>query len=374
MKINSFIRYFEQLIFFAIAFPFLPPIFRTDTQPFFSIVVGTFFFLILLFKIPLKTTFKFTKFATIITLLFILNLLFSTFINNSFSNQGSLQRFLSFSQFIIAFFIGSSLILKFDHKIFYKFIWVYLLFTIIFFITGGFVEKLLLSRTSDFLLLTISGRGASTLSPEPSFYALSVWNIFIINSMLIRDNYNSKKDFLFIVLSLICILSTMGGYAVVYFLVISSLYLFDLVRKSTFLLLILLGTFFYIIYNYSSRAIKLVTSILETGINISTADASISSRLISFSIYWKNFIENLLTGNGFEYFGGGGFISIFSGLGILTTSIILFIVIKYLFTKNSLRLKLIILTWVSVNLISGPMGIPAIGFILGYLTRKNQDK
>jgi hypothetical protein len=100
------------------------------------------------------------------------------------------------------------------------------------------------------------------------------------------------------------------------------------------------------------------------------ADSSFSSRFASFFSYINTIKSNVILGDGFTVNQGGGYISIVSSIGIIGVLFFIYLLGKLYQKRIHWKLKFLIYFWFLINLFSGPIGIPTLGFIIGLILRK----
>ncbi len=365
---------FYILFSFIIIFPFIPPLIPTsDTQPLLAIVFILFLFIGCRFD---GTKFKVVLDRNIYFLLFFIVIALVNFVLNFslFSKIPVYSRYFAFIQFLIAVFLGLFFKLKFNPKWFTYVLIIYSFFTIIYFLTNGFIEnQLILSRDIESNDLFTIGRGARTLAPEPSFFALNLFNLFVINSLLKPVVSNRINTLNFSLLALL-LLSSLSGYGILILFIILLVEHPKKVLLFSFIILLLFPFFFEKLQQFENfRSAQLLIKIAtESPLSIASSDASIESRILSFTNYIEIIKDNLFLGDNFSVVEGGGLIGLISGLGIigLIYSIILFIkIFNYiLFSK----VFIVLLFWFFLNFVSGPFGIPAFGIIIGLILRNKQ--
>lgn len=377
MKKGILNNLFYYLFIYLIAFPFIPQLIKsTDTQP--NLII--FFILFILFGTIFRTyklNLKINK--NIYWYLFFILLVFTILIINVFfySKFPNINRYFSFIQFMIAVFCGLFMKIDVPENWLTKILIIYLIFTIIYFLTNGYLENFLISsREMNSTDLAKLGRGARTLSPEPSFFALHLFNLYIINKL----QYNGLKDSSdfknYLLISIMLILS-LSGYGMLIFMIIS---FFEFPKKITFFIILLFAftsLFINQIQNFENlRAFGLLIKILtDNPLLILQTDSSISTRFSSFNIYVHSIQDNIIFGDNFTLSEGGGIISLISGLGIVGFIFSILLIFKIFKNyKNPLFLFLFV-TWFVLNLISGPVGIPTFGVIIGlFLTNNIQHR
>lgn len=372
--VNQIDRIFEKLILFSLFFPYIPSIIpSSDTQPLFLLIsISNMLYIITIYghqyTVPMKKTFA----VLIITLTIIIVTLFGNMFNK---DPFLVSRFVSFLQLLLSIVYISLNRVYLNVAIFKRIIITYCIFTLIFFLTSGLVERILISSRSDELYQSLikSGRGGSTLSPEPSFFALIIFNIFVLSRL-----YNIKFTIFKIpdyIIYIMLLFSSLSGYGFLLACIIV-FYTFPLFSIFSVSFVLLLSPFLQVIINkyLNIRFIYLISLVLKKGIlYLLTADASTSTRVNSMIQYLRYFIKTLPIGDGFSIYGGGGFVSILSALGIIGLLLLFFIIIRIISkTDFNLTLKVLLLLWFIVNFISGPIGLPILGVIIGLIIGKER--
>lgn len=372
-------KLFHSLIFFTLFFPFIPSLIpSTDTQPTFLlfITISLFYLLVQYKALPNYYNLSYNKLLGLISL-FILTI-FLVAINNFIGNKPILwARIISFFQFLLAIFFALNSKYFFEEKNLRRVFFIFAIFSIIFFLTKGLVERILIpSRAESFEMLIDSGRGARTLSPEPAFFALHILNLFVIYSLLFGSILQSKRNRLLFFVALFCLIISLSGYGVV----IAVLLLFLRYTKIAFVTLGTLAALSGVILEYFSslaqfRGLSLLLKIVSSNPAVLLqADRSFSSRFASFFSYLNTIKQNLILGDGFTVNQGGGYISIISSIGIIGLLFFIYFLIKVFRKRISGKLKFLIFFWFLINLFSGPIGIPTLGFIIGLILRKQRIK
>ena len=360
----------------TVFFPFLPAfISSSDTQPTLFLLAIT---AILLFLIsPNFFSQHLDHDFTILIYVFILVIfsIFSIVINAILYGQIVIfSRYISFLQFLAALIFGYTNSFYFFKKYANSIFVIYFIFTIIYFVTNGLIEDTLIkSRFWYGKDLASAGRGARTLSPEPSFFAIQMFNLLLIYTLLlekegIKKVFNNKRV-IFIVS--FCLLCSLSGYGFAIFFIILAAFF-------TRFIIIFFG--FAILFNsliidlldgFSNlRGIGLFLKVIKSNpLILASTDLSFATRFNSFFAYIDRFINNLFIGDGFSLFQGGGFISIVASLGLVGFFIFLFLLFKIFRTIKSGKLKYLLIFWFFLNLFSGPIGISAIGIIFGLIIR-----
>jgi hypothetical protein len=216
------------------------------------------------------------------------------------------------------------------------------------------------------------GRGARTLSPEPSFFALQIFNIFVLARVLgLEKSLTKRKRLLFLALVSFCLLASLSAYGALLLLVV-----FFAFYPKTFLTAgVAVVVFFSALYQYlpnwdSIRAIKVVLVLIESRGQIAELmllDQSFGSRIGSFLAYVDAFRTHPWSGEGFALFQGGGFISLVAGFGILALLFIILLAARIITGRFPVSTKAVLAAWFVLNFISGPIGVPILGVIVGKL-------
>jgi hypothetical protein len=360
----------------TVFFPFLPVLISSaDTQPntFMLAITAILLFLISpnFFGAHLKQDFTILVYVFALILISFISILINSFLYNQIV---ILSRYISFLQFLAALIFGYTNSFYFFKKYANSIFVIYFIFTIIYFVTNGLIEDTLIkSRFWYGQDLASAGRGARTLSPEPSFFAIQMFNLLLIYTLLlekegIKKVFNNKRV-IFIVS--FCLLCSLSGYGfAIFFIILAALF--------TRFIIIFFG--FAILFNsliidlldgFSNlRGIGLFLKVIKSNpLILASTDLSFATRFNSFFAYIDRFINNLFIGDGFSLFQGGGFISIVASLGLVGFFIFLFLLFKIFRTIKSGKLKYLLIFWFFLNLFSGPIGISAIGIIFGLIIR-----
>ncbi len=363
----------HNLIFFTILFPFIPSIIpSTDTQPTFFLLFLLSIFYVLIYPKFLHNYYNlsYNKIYLIFSLLGLI--LFSVLIARLHIDKPTLYtRIISFLQFAAAIFFTYNTKNFLRAKDIKTTVLIFAVFSIVFFLSHGLVERILIpGRTDSFELLQKTGRGARTLSPEPSFFALHMLNLYLIYCLVVGSEFKKKSDALVFWTVCFCLLISLSGYGFVIFLIL----LFMRYTKLSMIFLILLVISSTYIAQYlesfqSFRGFKLLAKLLADDPSILLKDKSFSGRLGSFVTYMGNIKDNFIAGDGFTLFQGGGFISIVSSLGIMAVIFFIFFIYRLLAKRISGKLKALLVFWFLINLFSGPIGIAPLGVIIGLILR-----
>jgi hypothetical protein len=367
----------------TIFFPFIPAfISSTDTQPTLFLLAITAILLFLIspnfFSQHLEQDFTILIYVFVLVVFSIISIV----INSIFFGQiVILPRYISFLQFLAALIFGYTnsfhIFKKYANTIFK----IYFVFTIVYFLTNGAIENLLIKSRifSEGQDLASIGRGARTLSPEPSFFATQMFNLLLIYTLLLEKeglrNLFNNKIIIFIVS--FCLLFSLSGYGfVIFFIILATFFtryvivLFSLAILFNSLIIDLLDGF------SNLRGIGLILKIIKNNpFIIFSTDVSIATRFTSFFAYIDRFKNHFIIGDGFSLFEGGGFISIVASLGLIGVLMILFLLKKIVIDITDKKLKYLLIFWFFINFFSGPIGIPAVGIIFGLIIRPiNQNE
>lgn len=374
IKLNMIESVFYILFSFIVVFPFTPPLIpSSDTQPLLTFVFILYFLMSPFFvsnrlKIVYdKNIYFFLFFIAVALIILALNISF-------FSKIPVYSRYFAFIQFLIAVFLGLFLKVKFNPKWFTYVLISYSFFTFIYFLTNGLIEnQLILSRDIESSDLFNIGRGARTLAPEPSFFALNLLNLYVINSIFKPVVSNRIKILNFSLLALL-LLSSLSGYGILILFVILIVQYPKKVLLFFCIILLLFPLFFEKLQQFENfRSAQLLIKIVtENPLSLVSSDASIASRLLSFTNYMVTIKDNLLLGDNFSVVEGGGLIGLISGLGLIGLIFSIIIFLKIFNHLSFLKLFLILLFWFFLNFVSGPFGIPAFGIIIGLILRNKQ--
>lgn len=365
----------HSMIFFTILFPFIPSIIpTTDTQPTFFLL----FLLSLLYVLinpGIQRNYYHLSYIKIFSLFSLVGLILtSVLIARLHIDQPTLwTRIISFLQFVSAIFFAynTKYFLKGNHL--KTTLVIFAIFSIVFFLTHGMIERILIpARTDSFELMQKTGRGARTLSPEPSFFALHILNIYIIYCLVASAEFKKRNGAIVFWFASFCLLISLSGYGFVIFIMLMIL---RYRKLSLFFFAILLVSSGFVIKYLETlqgfRAFKLLANILANDPSILLKDRSFAGRFGSFTTYLQNIKENVLLGDGFTLFQGGGFISVISSLGILAVGFFIYFLYRLLKKNISGKLKIMLIFWFLLNFFSGPIGIATLGVIIGLVLRRD---
>jgi hypothetical protein len=282
-------------------------------------------------------------------------------------------------QFFAAFIWAHEFNVKvISEKFLFASVIIYSLFTIIFFASGGAVESFLVSRDVKGEVLLNVGRGARTLSNEPAYFALSIFNIFIYRCLVYSRFRQFKfRDNVFNLLVLLCLFFTYSGFGFAIMVVLMfSLYTWYVIAIGSFFGMIYFEEIVKFVNESSIRSLTLLKEVLD-GNTTSLFDEksiqgqSLSERFGSFHYYIKNFKKSPIIGTGFyELNRNGGLVSYITEVGFSFILILVFTVVRVLTSNLGFKLLVVVLFWISIRMLSGSVAIPGVGIILGLLFRQ----
>lgn len=365
----------RRLILFTVFFPFIPSIIRSaDTQPTFMLLMGFIGFYTFMQKG--ERFFEARNMEAFLAVFLGFLVASSVLINFIYSQESfHISRIIAFVQFTLAIIFGLTFRFHLEDKDFKTIVLIYVIFTIFFYLSNGLIEDLLIgSRNESTEVLMRTGRGAKTLSPEPSFFALQIFNIIIIYFLLFKRHASHSYEKSILYLSFFCLIASFSGYGII---ILIALILVRFTKQALVALAGLVIVFPFLIPSIDSfkyiRAVGLLLSFFEKNpLLVLQQDHSIIVRLGSFLAYIENIVNHLAIGDGFTLLKGGGFISIISSLGIMALIFFLFLILEIIFLRGfSIRKRLLLLFWFMLNLLSGPIAVPAIGVIVGLIIRNN---
>lgn len=359
----------NQVLFIAAAFPFLVPLIgSTDTQPTFTalaIILGVI--AALQCREALFTVQRSLVILGTLVLLAGGAWLCASILMNA-PDVGNLNRQVSFLMFLVALTTGILNRNLITRGRIVAALLVYLMFTGVFFATKGAVEGLIIrSRSEEGLLqLFVSGRGASTLSPEPSFFAFQVFTLFLLARLTIWDQLGTRARHFICISSIGLLASTLGGYGMVYAAMVAILAGWRYVVLSLILAAAAVAAVLALDMD-SLRFVRLLLAVASSlgGNGLEFTDVSVLVRLTSFSQYLATFADHAVFGDGFLQYGGGGLISLLAALGLFGVVLLILTVALILTLVPGLRLKLVMLAWLVLQTISGPIGLPFVGLTIG---------
>lgn len=352
-------------LYFAAAFPFVVQLIPgTDTQPAFVILCVIAVTLILC-----QSSVSVRKNEFFLLSLFILGGLFSlcaSLLVNEFK-EINLSRIVSFVMFLISMTAALWYRSLFNPQRIYITFIIYALFTCLFFVSNGWLESILIQSRGDAITTSLStGRGASTLSPEQSFFSFQIFTLYLVARLCIWDEFSGKQKSLIEIIVLLLLISSFGGYGIVY---VFFVFLMSSSRSAIKLVMIFCAALIFVLFFFNWTSLRSVVVIYEVFITLVTgqgiSDVSVNVRFSSFLTYFDIIRENFLFGDSFSYHGGGGLVSLVAGLGMV--SLIYFAVFIFALAniKRSIRLKISVFFWFILQSISGPIGLPLIGLLFG---------
>jgi hypothetical protein len=373
-------RLLNGLLVLIMLFPFVPAVIRSsDTQPLF---LGVFALSLIaavaspavgarIFHVSIPRT---------ATLFLVAILLFTFLIVANTTNTGSTlaSRLVSFLQFSAAAIWAYAHKHELTGEVLLRALIVYAVFTVVYFITGGALEDALIhSRLETSSDLFSMGRGARTLSPEPSFFAIQIFNIFVLSRLLrVDETLSRRRAMLFFALTAFCMAASFSAYGVL----LLGIVLFAMYPKTFSVLALVALSSFSVFYEYlpnwdSIRAVKVLLVLFESKGQVAELmllDASFGSRIGSFLSYVQEFRARPLAGEGFALFEGGGFISVIAAFGIVAAGFFAFLVFRIIVSPYRFSTKIALLIWFLMYFISGPIGVPIIGVIVGTFLRERR--
>lgn len=353
------------VIWYILAVPYVPSLIPgTDSQPTFSVVmigvIGLLLFNPTFIKQPI-----FTRHGIALTLLLLVTLFVGLFYNQFVAgNSIYVPRLIAFTQFLIAMTFGASRLFYLPEKWLFRFLIVYGAFTVVFYATGGLVEELLIrSRGSAGAeILVETGRGARTLSPEPSIMSVHIFNMLLVYSLFFKK---AKLDFRTFLLVLFPLIASLSGYGFFLALALIVIYYPMHAIASAGVGLLTFGKLLLNMELSGFRILFILNGLREYGPQFLLLDASFRSRYNSFNQYLLSFQESFPFGDAFTIFSGGGFVSIISGLGLVGLLFYLSLLFLLVVSNYPIQVKLLFFVWLLVYLLSGSFGVPLVGLIVG---------
>lgn len=360
------------LLFLASAFPFVIPLVpSTDTQPTFTLLVVAFIVLAAVAsaerQVPIRRSDLLLGAAIAAGGLIWLSL---SFVANGFET-GSINRVVSFVMLLIAVTAGllNRHIFTTDRVL--VALKLYVVFTAIFFATRGAIESVIIqSRDGDALTeLVATGRGASTLSPEPSFFAFQIFTLFLAARLTVWPQFSPRDRHAVQLTTIALLLASLGGYGMIYAGIVVMLsgwrYMLGAAIAGGAGVAILLGSL-----NLNSlRFLQLFTTLLadltEGGDAGGVSDISTLGRLNSLMDYMRAFDAQPWLGDAFAVYSGGGLVSILAAVGLFGLALNLLFLVAILTLRDELRVKAALLIWFALQFISGPVGLPFVGLLIG---------
>lgn len=364
------------LIFLTAAFPFLVPLVpTTDTQPTFSLFAVTFAtlaaFQCLSRDVLLQKSHFILAGAILVSGVIWLGLSLTA---NEFATE-NINRIVSFGMFLIAIAAGllNRHIFTTDRVV--RALKFYLFFTFIFFATRGKIESLLIKSRSEEALSGIlqSGRGASTLSPEPSLFAFQIFSLFLVARLTVWNDLSQRGRHLVQLMTIGLLLASFAGYGILYAAAVIFLSGWRYMLPAAVLggagLFLLIA-----VYDVDSlRFIQLFASLASSFASgeFEVRDVSTLTRLNSFVDYLQIFQSNPFFGDAFGYYGGGGLVSLPAALGLYGLTLLLVFVAAIFVSRTDWKMKLVLLFWFALQSISGPLGLPLLGLLIGIVIARS---
>ena len=203
------------ILIYIASFPFVINIFPdTDTQPTYAIF---FIFITIMTFFSGRGYIRGNNKALIVIVLasFLLSFLTITFSGKDFY----IYRLGSFYLFLLSMYSVNYLNKTIEPKTILNILYIYIFFSFIYFISQGSIESFLISSRGEQIGQNfISGRGASTLSPEPSFFVFQIISLFIFYKLTSSHNeYDSKITLCTIFLLII----SFSGYGLIYAIILT---------------------------------------------------------------------------------------------------------------------------------------------------------
>jgi hypothetical protein len=353
------------VIWYILAVPYIPSVIPgTDSQPTFSLVLLSVFALLLFNHKFVQQPFI-TREGLGITLTLLLTVLVGLVFNHFVAgNKIYVPRLIAFTQFLIALFFGASKLFYLPEKWLFRFMVVYVVFTAIYYATGGMVEDLLIKSrgAGGKEVLAITGRGARTLSPEPSILSVHILNMVLLYSLFFFKARLGWKTFLLVLIPLI---GSLSGYGL--FITVALVLIYYPIQTLSLagVGLIAFGQTLLNMELSGLRVLFILNGLREYGPRFLLLDASFRSRFNSFYEYLMSFRETFPFGDAFTLFSGGGFVSIISGLGLVGLLFYISLLFLLVVSNYPIQIKLLFFVWLLVYLLSGSFGVPLVGLIVG---------
>jgi hypothetical protein len=182
-----------------------------------------------------------------------------------------------------------------------------------------------------------------------------------------------RAAFAWFALIVCCLASSLSAYGALLLLVVLMV---TYPVASAFLTIVLVssfGVFYTQLPNWESvRAVKVILALVESRGSLSelmVLDASFYGRITSFMEYVRSFVDHPFVGNGFSLYQSGGFVSIVAAFGIVALAFFTLVLARILRGEFSLSTKAVLLSWLLLTFLAGPIGIPILGVIIGTLLR-----
>ena len=289
---NNFSLFLKKGIFilflFFIFFPFVSPIkTSTDMQPY-SVVFA--FILLPFFKLTITRS---QLYILLLPLVAIVVLFFSDF---SFNSLRSLYNYISlFIIYYVSYKVLKSNVLNVKSIIkFFLSVW----------ISIGLLQATIKKDLLTFLISesrTTENRGATSLAPEPTFFAIIL--IYFLLFIFQLNLKNKNKYYIAIIFSILLVAKSSMGF--VYLLV---MFFYILLTKLNFkLFLITISSCLLLSISISffvdSRLYELAMIFIENPSNLIMFDASINDRFFQIYFSIKGFFQFYFLPHGFSYWG-----------------------------------------------------------------------
>jgi hypothetical protein len=365
--------FLNALLAWAVLFPFVPALIRsTDTQPVFLLAFGVAALCALLLPHTGARLFRMSREGALFIAAAVAAATLSIVVGYILGTATPLTtRVFAFMQFCAAAAWAAYGTFRWRGRLLLATLLVYLAFTLVYFGTGGLVEDLLIgSRGEASESMLLSGRGARTLSPEPSFFALHVFNLCVLAHVSgAWREFGRVERMLFVGAACACMLASFSAYGAVLSLVVLGVAYPWIAVGVAATLAFLLGPVVELLRLLPEiRMVGIILALLEARGAIQTLvllDASLGVRLESFIEYVRVFADRPLLGDGFSLYQGGGFISIVAALGAPAALFFLLLAIRIALGGFALGATVLACVWLLVNGTFGPVGIPALGVIAG---------
>jgi O-antigen ligase len=366
------------LLILVVLFPFVPSIVpSSDTQPTFLAVFVVSVAMGLLLpreSQPYRLSLLGVTTVTLVALVLYAWLV----VANATQHQGSLPaRLIAFAQFVAAIIWARSGNFTIDEKMLLRALQIYAAFTVVYFLTQGAIEDVLIrSRLEGSGDLLASGRGARTLSPEPAFFAVHVFNIFVLSRLVAASDsrlMDARVQRWILWLTVFCLAASLSAYGALLLVVVLFVTHPRLMTAVTAGIAVFAGAVLVALPNWDSiRAIKIIAAIVQTRGNIAELmllDRSVWARATSFSEYVRSFTEHPFFGDGFSLYQMGGFVSVVAAFGVIALLFFVFVAKAIAFGKWRLSTRVLALGWFGLHFAAGPIGIPILGAIIGYILK-----
>lgn len=343
MILNRYVlnTFFVLLVFLPYAFPIVK---GSDNQP-------VLFFLLFFLLFGIRTKNYLFIFFLLVNVLVVFNLLFNwTFEYQVFS------KYFAFLHFFLSVLLGCHFKFSCIHRNFNLnfIIYFFTFFSIVHFVTSGFLESYLITSRNVYYYLDV-GRGISTLSPEPSFFGMTLFALYVFSviSKIPISNFN-----------LVLILLNMTITFSLYSILLVSIILVHKYRLRAIAGLILFSMFFLSFFDIPYRAFMLLSNILQNDFSLLFDDRSIHSRfkMIEYSV--SVFLSSPYFGNGFYENSLNGLISLLSSFGLIFMVISIFYIVFVLYFIQN---KFLVFSFLLLFFFTNSISVSYFGFILTYI-------